>query len=332
MANLAALAGGIKNISQKFNVPQQVTSQAPVRAAAAPSRVYQQPSTGGGGSWGGQVLSANTGGGGTSYSAPAPSSGGQPAGGGGYSDPGVVGMGNINPDYSAAMGYFEQMIPGLQQSAQDQQTQTANTLATQKESANQQFGAQGQQLETAKDESRRQASEILQGIQGRYGGTTGEGSFASALTGQGTQQTIAGINQKIAQVHDVQRIALNDLEDKAGQQINAAKQWLTETLNGIRSQQGTLEAHKADLAYGAMQNYQNYLQQVNMGKQQLYNTITAQAEAAKQQLNMYLQLGWNQAGSAPQMTNPLGAPQMGASQQGATPGYVYDPNKKQQSF
>ena len=149
--------------------------------------------------------------------------------------------------------------------------------------------------ENAKDEARRQAAQILQGIQSKYGGSTGEGSFASALFGANTQRTMGGINQtlqqnlkdiddKIQQVHEVSRIGEEQINNYASEQTNQAKQWLQGKLGEIRANQATLLTHKADLAYQALQQYQQFLQSVELNKQNLYNNLTLQRDKASQYL------------------------------------------------
>lgn len=262
-----------------------------------------------------------------------PSVGGGGAGGGGNNNVGTnfnpIGPPSYNPDVQPAIDLLGQQIGPATESEAAQEANINASKATQLQQAQTGFNAQTQSLQNAQEQARQQASQILQGIQGRYGGTTGEGSFASALLGQSTQQTMAGLQQKVAQIQDVARLAQQDIEERSTGQINAAKQWLQGTLASIRSNQATLQSHKADLAYAAMNQYQQYLEQVDMSKKNLLSSLAQQQQAA--QLGLYGNLNQGQAavGQGQNITNNLGVSGIGAeqtpqafNQPGGTPGAV----------
>lgn len=289
-------------------------------------RVYGPPAPSG------QTLGAYTG-----PSAPAPVSGqGAPVGGQSFGPVGAPDMSAVNAQVDQASNMLGQAIPGAQQSEADQEASINASKASQLAQAQQGFGVQTQTLNNASDQARQQTSQLLQGIQSRYGGTTGEGSFASTQLGQQAVQTQAQIQQKIAQVQDVSRLAQQDIEQKAGAQITAAKQWLNDTLNSIRSNQATLQSHKADLSYAAMQQYQGYLEQLNASKQNLLSSLAQQEQAAKLGLYGALQNGSNLAGAGQGFLSQLGLQGMGGtqaatnySQPASSPGTVPGQQKQQ---
>ncbi len=128
--------------------------------------------------------------------------------------------------------------------------------------------------ESAVDEARRQFSELQQGLQARYGGTTGTGAFATELAGSQTLKNVGNIrtaltgalteiDNSLQRVRGTTQIALQDIEDKAIDERNLAKQRLDQTLTQIRSAKGELMSRKAELASQAMQFYQQQVQAVN---------------------------------------------------------------------
>lgn len=278
---------------------------------------------------GGQTLGANT----QSYAAPT-AGGGSPQGGGQAGGLNPIGPPSYNYDVQPAIDLLEGQIPGLQQNEADQEANINASRSTQLQQAQQGFGAQTQTLNNASDQARVQTSQLLQGIQGRYGGTTGEGSFASTQLGQQAVQTQSQLQQKVAQVQDVARLASQDIEEKAAASINSAKQWLQDSLGQIRSNQATLQSHKADLSYAAMQQYQQYLEQINMGRQNLLSSLAQQAEAARMGLYGALQNGQGIVGNPQAYLSQLGLTGIGGtnlngqgggmSAPGTTPGYRYD--------
>lgn len=248
---------------------------------------------------------------------PSPTGGGGGGGGGGS----VQSTGGGTPDYSQAL----QQEPGFEQPNYDaiinpilanldaemqnltgafptQEADIRKYGANQLVSAQQQFGAQetgldtrktetGTQAESAADEARRQYAEIQQGLQSRYGGTTGTGAFASEQAGVQTLKNIGNIRQTLSsnlqkiedtrqQVKEIARIQYQDIEDRTSTQVNDAKRDLDSSLAEIRRQKGELQSRKAELASQAFQIYQQTVQQVRAQnaafKQNLY---TAQLDA-----------------------------------------------------
>jgi|GEM_PF-5138346 len=208
---------------------------------------------------------------------------------------------------------------------------------TQIASTNQQIGAQEAQLgqtrtaqvadsENAVNEQRRGLSEIQQGLQARYGGSTGTGGFASEYAGSQALRNIGNIrttlaqnlqqiDDKLLQVKEIGRIALQDIEDKTREQIGSAKQNLDLQLADIRRQKGELQSKKAELAANAMQLYQQTVNQVNAQNAQFKQQLYVQQLEAEQQLKLALQRGSKAAQSltlgnffdpATKQTTPVG--------------------------
>lgn len=205
-----------------------------------------------------------------------------------------------------ALQLYDSAIPGYQEDYNGQtqgidanrvnQNATLNTdFANQTNTINQAKTDQSGYEKSAADEARRQYSEVQQGLQSRYGGTTGTGAFATELAGGQTIRSIAdihsaaskalaGLDDKLVQVQEIGRIAHQHVDDQAQELKNQAKQQLNDNLNSIRNQKGQLLAHKAEMAANAIQHYQDTQNQINANntafKQQLY----LQQQQAEQQL------------------------------------------------
>lgn len=210
-----------------------------------------------------------------------------------------------------ALQGLEQAIGPLNQGYQDNVTSINSAKANQIASTNssikgqvdtlgQAKTTQEQQAANAADEARRQYSEIQQGLQARYGGTTGTGAFATELAGRQTLQNmgqtrqqlsnaVLAIDQKKQQVEEVGRIALQDIEDKARDALSQAKNQLDTAIANIRRQQGELQSRKAELAANAIQIYQNTVSQINAQNAAFKQNIYLAQLQAGQKLDSALQ-------------------------------------------
>lgn len=267
-----------------------------------PTNQYNQPigpvpngSSGGSGGSGGQVL------------------GGQTGGGGGNGDPGGVyeqSPGQPSIDYDAMIAPALQALDQATQAPQSEYTADVANIEANRAKAKgelQQNYATGQteaarnrtrvtgQAESAIDEARRQFAEIQQGLQARYGGTTGSGAFVEGLAGrqalqnigqqrQALTQAITTIDDRLEQVRSVTEMAQQDVDQQAEAQKAQAKAQLDNALNSIRIARGELLSRKVELAQNAMQFYQQQVAEVNARnaafKQQLYRD----QQAAEQKL------------------------------------------------
>lgn len=187
-------------------------------------------------------------------------------------------------------------IQGIESNRVSQTAQTNQSIGAQTGTINQAKTDQRGMENSAADEARRQYAEVQQGIQSRYGGTTGTGAFATELAGgqairsianvhEAASHAIAGLDDKLVQVQEIGRIALSDIENQAKDQTAKAKSNLELALADIRNQKGQLLAHKAEMAANAVQQYQQTVNQVNANntafKQQLY----LQQQQAEQNLS-----------------------------------------------
>ena len=146
-------------------------------------------------------------------------------------------------------------------------------------------GEQRGEAKSAIAEARRQAAELQQGIQARYGGTTGTGRFVSELLGQEAMRGIGKTRQGLQQVLAKSNIALRDtlgqidravsqlqtnvagqiadIESRATNLKQQARDTLNQRIAEIGTKVGEAETAKAQARMSEVLNYQDYVRQVN---------------------------------------------------------------------
>jgi len=292
--NISSLGSFLKlpewNISEKI-----YASDTPTQTTA--------PSTGGGGSWGGDVASSTGGITGGIYTAPSTTGTGnvplqqQPSSGGIDYDAMIApALQMLDQAIGPAQQGYQENISNIDKSAglQQQQAQAigiegAQTAATAK-------GTQKKMTESAIDEARRQYSEISQGLQSRYGGTTGTGKFANEIAGgqamrnignqrQALASAVQAIDDKLMQIQEISKMQVLEVQQKAEERKTQARQQLDATLAQIRNAKGELMANKAKYAQDAMQFYQQQVQQVNANNTSFLQQLYLQQQAAEQKLS-----------------------------------------------
>ena len=168
-------------------------------------------------------------------------------------------------------------------------------------------GEQTGQAKSAISEARRQASELQQGIQARFGGTTGTGGFVSEQLGAQAMRNIGQTRQGLQQVLAKSSIALKDtlgqieratsqLQTQVAGQIadiesraTVLKQQARDTLNQrvaeIGARMGETETAKAQARQSEMSNYQSYVQDVNTRNTSFKQQLYVQAQQGQQALS-----------------------------------------------
>lgn len=173
--------------------------------------------------------------------------------------------------------------------AQGEQTRRLGGLA------NQRTREEGR-TESAVGESRRQAAEIMQGLQSRFGGTTGTGRFASEITGsQATrniatnraalQDTMNTIGQAEEGVRNETSRILRSVEQNLATGKARARSELNQALANIASSRGELESRKAEMQMNALQNYQNLVADIGARNTAFKQTLYAKAQDAQDQIS-----------------------------------------------
>ena len=224
-------------------------------------------------------------------------------------------QGAIQSGYQAELSGAEL---GTQQRKAELQAEQASRLAN---FGQQRSEAQGQvsmanqkaeaQTESVIEQARRQAAELMQGIQARYGGTTGTGRFTSEILGSQATRNIAqnqaALRQYKAQMdselqNTMSKIGLaeNELKTKVTSLINQEDQNLQQakiqlranldkSLAEISQQRSMLETEKANKRYEILNDYQNRLDEVERYNLDHKRQLEGQYQQQQNEINMLKQ-------------------------------------------
>lgn len=248
-----------------------------------------------------------------------PTGGGAPVPSGGQIPPDTSGLqdtqGQVLDEIDAAIQMGMQALDQYQSTIQpsaDLQIQQAEATAgqqtaeTQAEKASRmgELGGQRTSAETktgsAVAEARRMASQLQQGIQSRYGGSTHMGGAVSEVMGS---QATANISQnraalqetlgKITQAEEQVKTAATNMLDKINQNLALAKEqalnWVRTAMAEVNSQRASLAGDKAKMRMDVIMHYQDAIASLNETWRQEQNTITQKAQEASTQLSQWQQ-------------------------------------------
>ncbi len=202
-----------------------------------------------------------------------------------------------NAMYAPAFGALGQYEQTLQPQYETTVKEAEQGTATKKTGAEQQLAEKVGQYnlqrtrETGRTkstvaEARRLAAEMMQGIQSRYGGTTGTGAFSSEILGsQATrnisqqqtalQDVLGQIGQEESNVRNQTTQYINQLDQQLALDKEKARNQLQAALANVAQMRGQLESEKASQKLNLLKEYNNQLQQIDASntqfKQQLYN-------------------------------------------------------------
>lgn len=188
----------------------------------------------------------------------------------------------------AESGYNQQFAAdqadiGLQADTQKQGINT--TLATQQRNLDKQTEREQLNSESAVNEQRRQFSEMAQGLQARYGGSTGTGAFAETQLGNQVLRAIGENRQTLArtltdigdtrnQIYGEAQRQLLEIDRRKDIALQQAKAQLNQNLAEIRGKKGQLAIERTSQMTNAIQNYQALVSSINARntawKQQLF--------------------------------------------------------------
>jgi len=203
----------------------------------------------------------------------------------------------LNQQDIASQSAFETGVSEAEGSSATQKAGLQSEQASRLARFGEQRGEAQQQTEGAVSAARRQAAELMQGIQARYGGTTGTGRFVSEQLGSQATRNIAGFQQslqntmaKIGQAENELRTKVTDLTAQADQWLQTQKLNLRSELDraiaAVGAERGRLETEKGRERIETLQQYQQTLADVNARNtqfmQQLYQGATAAANELDQ--------------------------------------------------
>jgi ElaB/YqjD/DUF883 family membrane-anchored ribosome-binding protein len=209
----------------------------------------------------------------------------------------------IQSGLSTALGGIES---GLASNIEGLETSRDTQLADyeqQKNSAQSEYGqyksTEEGKTESAISEARRQANELMQGIQSRFGSSTGTGAFASELLGRqamqgigdyrtGLQQvlgqantqlqnTFGEINTAMGNLKKQVSLSISQAQTEANQLKEQARQNVAEQLASVNATIGETETAKAQARTSALMDYQDYVREVNARNTSYQQQIESQA-------------------------------------------------------
>jgi len=224
-----------------------------------------------------------------------------------YRDLANVIQGGLGPAQERIGAEAEQNISGLETERGLREAQ----LGQQREQAEREHGqfvsGEERRTESAIAEARRQANELMQGLQARFGTSTGTGQFAGELLGReamrgigeyrtGLQETIG--KAKVALENTLGQIdqSLNSLREQVSlqisnvrQQANSLKEEARQGVQGrvaeINARIGETETAKAQERTSALQEYQQYVRDVNTRNVEWEQKLYLEAQELQTGLN-----------------------------------------------
>ena len=150
--------------------------------------------------------------------------------------------------------------------------------------------------ETAVAQARRQAAEVQQGLQARFGSTTGTGMFSGEIAGRqfaqnvasyqnALQATMSKIGESESQLNATTSQQLVENEQQLELNKRRIKEELMRGLSEINSKRGELESLKAGRRLDMLQNYQSYVQGINQRNTEFKQSLALQRQKAADSLN-----------------------------------------------
>lgn len=300
-----SVPGQFNNASQNYNAPLGVHT-----GATSFNPTLGASTSAGAGNTGNPVSSPSGGGGGnTTFSQP-----GQPS---------------VNYDaiyqpaldaLNGAIASANQNYTGQEASINAQQTAAQGSLDTNLQGQMNQIGQAKTTQQTGTKNAITQAqqayNEISQGIQSRYGGTTGTGAFANEIAGRGTSNNIAqfqtnltnalgGLDQAAQQVQLVHDQNIKDLTAQTNAAIQQAKSTLQTNISNIQMQQGQVQSAKAQQIANAVIDYQKSVDAVNQMNTQYQQQLQMQQNQIQAQLAQARTLGTQYLGTGTDQANNL---------------------------
>lgn len=141
-----------------------------------------------------------------------------------------------------------------------------------------------QTSESAVSEAKRIGSEIMQGIQSRYGTSTGTGGFAGELIGRETVRNVAGIRQAVQNTMNEIGRAEESIKSEISNKISSLNTWynnakkeiglrLNQQLADISTRRGELEVDKGLKREAAIQEARDFLAQIQLQNNEYANKI-----------------------------------------------------------
>lgn len=176
-----------------------------------------------------------------------------------------------------------------------QEKQAQNIISSGEQEAGTATKSQKALTESAVDEARRQYSEISQGLQARYGGTTGTGKFANEIVGSSAMQgigkmrvnlanAIRSIDDKRMEIRTLGEMQVLEAQQRAQELKTEAKDKFDAVMAQIRNAKAELIGNKVQYAQNAINFYNQQVASINQSNTEFLQKVYLQQQAADQQL------------------------------------------------
>ena len=204
----------------------------------------------------------------------------------------------LSQEYEAEHAGFDATIADLT----NQQTQTTdrlgNALTTMKDQTAQQSGELKSTTEADINSQRRGLSEVNQGIQAKYGGTTGTGKFASELVARTAFENIGKYKTTLSNNITKLNLALSSYTRDINQQILSVEQdtqvlkqkaraELDRTLSEINLNKANVGVAKSQQKTALLSDYRNLVSQIDARNTQYRRDLITQANTAATKAQTY---------------------------------------------
>lgn len=201
----------------------------------------------------------------------------------------------LNQAEQAQQSSYQQGMGEAQSGYEGRSADLQSEQAARMANFGQQRAGETKRTEGAVAEARRMASQLLQGLQSQYGGSTGTGAFRGEQIGAAATQNIAGNREAlqtaltgIANSENALKdkvLGLQNEEDRNLQQSKLGlKAELDKALTSISQSRGQLSVDKGARRQEALSQYRQQVMDVEARNTQFKQTLYTQAQAQAQKL------------------------------------------------
>lgn len=152
--------------------------------------------------------------------------------------------------------------------------------------------------DSAISEARRLASQLQQGVQSRFGGSTSAGGAVSEILGSQAIQSIGGLRQSLQETLGQIDLAEQNVQAEATRQLDQIEREMLSLkqqaqadfrsqLANIAQQRGELESRKAAAKLDALENYRQQVAAINARNLDFQRSVQAKAANAASQIAQF---------------------------------------------
>lgn len=218
-------------------------------------------------------------------------------------------LSEINSTYEPAINALNDFanslkaaLPGQIANAQQEGGLMVSQTQAEQQRRQQEFAGQRQteqgRTKSAIAEARRQGSELLQGLQARFGSSTGTGAFIGELSGREVLKNIAGNRQALQQTLGQIQLAENDMNTKVqnlvtqinletNKAVQSLKDNLIERLAQLAIAKGDIESQKGEMKIDLLNQFRQERMAVEQRNTELMNKLAEARANAQNSINSF---------------------------------------------